>query len=255
MRANPAGCASWPNAPNDFMLPSMRQTLVSPALRSAFLAVCALTIGVGAAFAAEPDDGTCRNGSFPEQAGGFGVGKVMGPERAYFIDDINGCPNDSAACREKSYVVTGDLVLTGRSKGVYVCAFFPNRGGGSAGWMRRDRLAAQPVDAAPPLSAWVGKWRNFDDTIALKARGAMLEASGDAYWPSANPPLSLRPGGPNTGDFSGVAKPSGARVVFADKDPDGCKVTLDRVGPWLVAADNNNCGGNNVTFTGVYTRR
>ena len=207
-----------------------------------------------AAHAAAPDDGTCRNGDFPTQNPVFGVARVQGAERSYFLDDDKGCPNDGAVCRTRAYVVAGDQLLTGRSRGAYVCVLYPNRGGGTAGWMAKDRLAAQPVPV-PPLSAWVGQWHTFDDTIALKAKGALLEASGDAYWPSANPPLRLRPGGPNVGDFSGEARPVGGHVVFADKDPDGCTVTLDRVGPWLVAADNQMCGGMNVSFSGVYTRK
>ena len=43
------------------------------------------------------------------------------------------------------------------------------------------------------------------------------------------------------------------------KDGDGeydCAATLNLVGKLLVVADNNNnCGGGNVSFTGVYKRR
>jgi hypothetical protein len=30
---------------------------------------------------------------------------------------------------------------------------------------------------------------------------------------------------------------------------------MQRIGPWLLVNDNNNCGGFNVSFRGFYTRR
>ena len=33
-----------------------------------------------------------------------------------------------------------------------------------------------------------------------------------------------------------------------------CVVKLHRRGPYLVASDNNNCGGLNVSFNGIYTK-
>jgi hypothetical protein len=44
-------------------------------------------------------------------------------------------------------------------------------------------------------------------------------------------------------------------VVFTDNDPNGCTATLTLVGALLVVADNGGCGGMNVHFDGVYTRK
>jgi hypothetical protein len=30
---------------------------------------------------------------------------------------------------------------------------------------------------------------------------------------------------------------------------------LKQLGPYLIASDNNNCGGMNATFSGIYVRR
>jgi hypothetical protein len=216
------------------------------------LAVLALLAISEAAWAAEPDSGFCRNGSFAADHAPFGLGKVQGAGRLPFLEDMNGCPGQAARCAAGPYVVLGDTVLTGRRRGAYTCAFYPNRGGGTAGWVRSDRLAPLPVGEAVALGAWAGRWRNGDDTIRLQVKGSALTAEGDAYWPSANPTPEERPGGPNVGNFSGVAKPAANRVEFSD---DVCKVKLSLVGQWLLASDNGGCGGMNVTFTGVYSRK
>jgi hypothetical protein len=224
-------------------------------LRAEAFAIAALAL-MAASAARAADDGTCRNGDFPTEQDRFGLAQVTGAGHLPFLGDTNGCPNETVACHGGGYVVTGDVLLTGRSQGAYVCAFYPNRGGGSAGWVRADRLAARPADPSPPLTAWVGRWKDGDNTIKLTARGGRLVVDGAAYWPSANPPLSERPGGPNIGSLAGSARPIGDRVVFKDGDDQyACVATLTLVGKLLVAADNNNCGGMNVTFTSVYTRR
>jgi hypothetical protein len=41
-----------------------------------------------------------------------------------------------------------------------------------------------------------------------------------------------------------------------DKDWAGCKVQMQRFGPWLIVGDDQSCGGGdleNATFNGVYT--
>lgn len=124
-----------------------------------------------------------------------------------------------------------------------------------AGYVRPVEIAPQPAPAIAALAAWTGAWRDGDDRIALRVDGTVLIASGEAYWPSANPSLQERPGGPNLGEMSGTAAPTGNAVVFAGKDPDDCRVTLTLLPPFLLAADNGNCGGMNVTFTGVYRKR
>jgi hypothetical protein len=217
----------------------------------ALLAVCCALPGMAHA----ADTELCRNGSFPEQAVSFGLAKVVGAPRIYLRSDMPPCPDDSTACRGRAYVVPGNRVLTGPTSGSYVCALFPDGNGGSAGYVRRDEIAPQPVAADPPLAAWAGKWRNFDNSIALRVDGNALTASGSAYWPSANPSPRTRPGGPNLGNMGGTATPKGNVVVFADDDPAACRITLTLLPPFLLAVDNRNCGGMNVSFTGVYIRR
>jgi hypothetical protein len=207
--------------------------------------------------AAGPDDGTCRNGDFPKLQTHFELRTATGARRIAFLADTDGCPSEARGCRTASYVLAGDRLIAGRVRGAYVCAFFPNRSGGAAGWMRADQLAAAAYDRSPPLNAWLGLWRDGDDRIRLSAHGGLLIADGAAYWPSADPSLSERPGGPNVGALSGSTRPTGPRAVFNDAQGqgEGCIAKLELVGPYLVVADNDQCGGMNVSFTGVYTRR
>ncbi len=208
---------------------------------------------VTAARAQTPDD-TCRNGSFPGNEPTVGRAQVTGAGRVAMLSDDSGCPAETSKCRGTTVLVPGAIVLSGHRHGDYVCAFDPAHD--DAGYLAAARLKTLPVDALPPLKAWVGLWRYGDDTIRLTAKGAMLSVDGEAYWPSAHPSARQFPGGPNVGDLSGTATPKGNAVIFADaSDPQACSATLRLVGDVIVVADNGACGGMNVSFSGVYRRR
>jgi hypothetical protein len=233
-----------------------KSRLPAPKGSSVLAAVC-FVVCCGLSGLARADDTVpCRNGTFPAQNGVFALAKVVGAPRTYLRSDLSPCPDDSIACRGRAYVVPGDTVLTGAVNGPYVCAFFPTRNGGSAGYVRQEEIAAQPVASTVPLDAWTGEWWNGDNSIALSDNGTGLAASGHAYWPSANPSSRDWPGGPHIGDMSGAAAPRGNTVVFGSQDdPTDCRVTLTLLPPFLLAVDNTNCGGANVTFNGVYRQR
>jgi hypothetical protein len=219
--------------------------------KACWIALAATMLAAPTARAAG-EDVICRNGDFPTEQTTFGLARVQGPSRLSFLADADGCPSEAASCRQKAYVVAGNVLLTGRSHGRYVCAFFPNRFSGSAGWVPADRLTPIAVVRAPPLSAWLGHWKNGDDTIDLTVKGEALTVDGEAYWPSAHPSPADAPGGPNEGNLAGQARPTGNRVEIGD--PQSCLASLALVGDLLVVADNNACGGMNVSFTGVYRR-
>ena len=89
--------------------------------------------------AAQAEDTTCRNGLFADGEG-FRQARVRA-QRAFFYEDADGCPAGSA-CRTRSYVIAGDaLVVDGRRKDGFVCAFYPNEGGGTAGWIAACLMA------------------------------------------------------------------------------------------------------------------
>jgi hypothetical protein len=196
----------------------------------------------------------CRNGSFPAQEVKFGLARVIGGPRTYLRSDTGPCPNDTVACRSHSYVVPGDVVLTGMTIGAYACVLFPGAAGGSSGYVRRDEIMPEQLPSVIPLTVWRGTWRDGDNTIVLHIHDARLAVSGEAYWPSAHPSPRFRPGGPNVGDLSGTAMPSDNTIVVGE-DPLGCSAIIRLLPPYLMVLDNKNCGGLNVSFTGVYRRR
>ena len=204
---------------------------------------------------AATEDLSCRNGGFPALDNDIGLAKVVGAGKLRFHDDMNGCPRDDEACRRgNGYVLPGDVLLAGRRHAGYQCVFYPDQSAGSAGWVPQDRLQLLPLDATPRWKAWVGRWRNGDNVIALTRKGDLLAASGEAYWPAANLSEEEWPGGSNSGAMGGEAKPVGRQVVFTDDGDDGCTVRVALVGKWLVVADNHRCGGMNVNFDGVYRK-
>lgn len=222
---------------------------VAAAVSKIFLLALLLPVSVLASDLA--DDGSCRNGAFPSAQSDFAVAKVVGTQRLYLLGDMDGCPaKGEPACRQRSYVVSGDTVVTGRDLGPYRCAFFPNKVGGSAGWVERSKL--QPVvRVTPTLQGWAGDWKDGDNGLSISVRGSQLHVEGDAYWPSANPTPEQRPYGPNLGQVEAQATPRGSQVDFVE---DSCTVHAQLLGDVLVVSDNSECGGMNVRFDGVYRR-
>jgi hypothetical protein len=91
---------------------------------------------LGVALIAQPaaandaqDPANCT-GVAGDEANPVGVSKVTASPRVYFVkspyDDFkaDSCPATTKACRKKSYLVTGDLVLTGRTRGSFTCVSY-----------------------------------------------------------------------------------------------------------------------------------
>jgi len=196
----------------------------------------------------------CRNGAFTRDSEEFRTARVTGAKnsRVYFSGEDEGCPGPSAKCRQKAYLVPGDEVLTSRTFGDWVCAWYqPARGSETVGWLPADRLAVAETHARPPLASWLGAWGFYDNSLRL-SRGRKpgeLRVAGDATW------VGVNPGNVHVGDVSGEAAPAGNVLQIGGGDEYDCRLTLRLVGAYLVAADNKQCGGVNVTFDGVYRRK
>ena len=215
----------------------------------AILAGLFLFLGAAPALAqAEP----CDDGLFPSEQAHLGLAVAADVSRTWFLRDYDGCPQKGASCR-RGYVIRGQTVLTGKSLGSYVCAYYPGNKSETGGWIPASQLRSISIDTAPPLRAWVGKWTDGFDHIQIKLKGNRLQATGDAVWQGAY--------STHTGEMGGVAVPNGNHVVFRHEDPndddpnsDVCTVKATLVGKYLVASDNNVCGGLNVRFDAVYHR-
>lgn len=211
-----------------------------------------LAVPALACAAPDEDAAMCRNGSFPMSTAGFSRAKVAVP-RLYLLNDDDGCPaKGEPACRQRAYVVKGDVVVLAQRREGFACALYPNKVGGSAGWVAQASVQPWPSAAQPTPQAWNGNWHDGDNALQLTANGdGSVTVNGDAYWPSANPDPEQVPGGPHTGSVTARGYPGGNRVEVSENE---CKVRLQLLGDLLVVADNQDCGGANVSFNGVYRR-
>ena len=215
-----------------------------------WIAVLLLISATTASGASPGDEDWCRNGLFPTEPP-FGLAQVTGTGGAYFYEDADGCPDRGAGCRQAAYVVSGDRVVTNRSHGAFICAFFPGRGGGTAGWMPVGRLRTLAVAANPPVAQWLGRWsREGNPEIRITSKAYGLAVSGQAYWPG--PVSTAEYPSPHIGEIDGRLTRKGSRAHYGDADD--CEINFTLLGDLLVAGDNTNCGGANVSFSAVYRR-
>ena len=184
----------------------------------------------------------------------YQAAKVTAPGKTYFITDGGKCPAASLTCRTKAYVVAGDVILINDRRGAFVAASFVSaRGRLTSGWLPANSVTVTPRNAA---ATWAGHWRrdSADITIDRGTKPGALKLSGNATWGEHDPARRAN-GAVNYGGFDGEAAPVGDHVTYAGQDAgDDCKVTLRLIGTYIVAADNLQCGGLNVTFSGIYRR-
>ncbi|MGC1622532.1 MAG: hypothetical protein WA759_06990 [Pseudolabrys sp.] len=117
------------------------------------------------------------------------------------------------------------------------------------GWLPSAALTPVAPMLAPKTSDWVGTWYHPGGSIEIKSgKRDILDVEGGMTVPTANDF--------HNGGFIAQVTPKNDTVAFADDGTnygEGCRVRLQRIGPWLLAVDNSGCGG--VTFTGLYRRK
>jgi hypothetical protein len=168
------------------------------------------------------------------------------------------CPDASPACREKAYLVPGDLVVFGQKSGDFVCADYPGAKIVRSGWLPAEAIAPLAFEASP--GAFAGKWHRVEADIEISLKNGSLQAAGEAAF-GALDPARVKRGAVNMGNFEGALAFNGGVAIFPsetigpkDPDPYSWKVRLTRAGEMLIVQDNNQCGGANVSFTGYYFR-
>jgi hypothetical protein len=189
----------------------------------------------------------------------FKVKTGAGMQRVYFYSRPQHWP-DSRPCRSrgKAYLVPGDVVFGGPEKHGFSCAYYGGAQGVLvAGYLPVENLESIADEGALSGQFLAGTWmmsfgaKSTPNSIEIKPAGpGQVNAAGEAYYQTAQTI--------NEGSFECPAVPvkDGAKeLVFREGDGEGaCEVTVRRRGPYLVAGDNRNCGGLNVTFEGIYTR-
>jgi hypothetical protein len=222
-------------------------------------------------FPSYAEDGNCFG--FQSLAGNpeLSLGRINARSpRTYFVAnraEAGDCPSAAAKCRKPSYLAPGDRVIVSRANGAFACVDFidakriPHPGWLPAGAVDRE------VTSPPTLTDWSGAWSEIEARIRLKpsSKAGALAISGEATWGGLDPER-IKSGAVHIGSIEGVAAPVGASLSFAMGDNDAtlpvdqgkdadCKVWMRRLGPYLLVSDNKNCGGANVSFQGVYTRK
>jgi hypothetical protein len=146
-------------------------------------------------------------------------------------------------------MVAGDAVTPYHTDGDWTCAYLHQRDGAGPGWVKSRDIREILADPAPPLDAWFGTWANWDDRIRIAASNpaGKLHLTGTAEWHGRGDVV-------HTGGFAGEAAPAGNHLHFVEDGADSCTIDLTLIGNYLVANDNQRCGGQNVRFWGIWKR-
>lgn len=193
----------------------------------------------------------CRNGAFPRESGNFRLGKVKAEksERIYFYGDDENCPNGKN-CRKKSYLIGGDEVIISRTYEKFACTWFHAEKGETVGWIPLDKLEFSPI--VQNTDNFAGKWNFYDNeiVIAKTKEPKIFQVTGNAFWKGLGDNIHI-------GELDGQAIWNEASLNYGADETDeyACKVTMRLIGKYLIASDNLNCGGANVSFSGVYIKK
>jgi hypothetical protein len=249
-------------------------------MKRAILVLSTLVVFSGAVLAqnkaAVPDDGQCSGVVVFGEDSPVRLMRVTGGlNRVNFYesrsDKKKQCPAEVDSCQRKGFVVPGDEVLAGPRRGDFVCVSYvsPNakkvkgQFAETAGFLPASQLL-EPSTALPKAEAWLGKWsRSAEGEITISAgAGGKLKIDGEALWGSLDPGRVAR-GGVNSGVLEGETAPKGTMLALGENydgtkplgdDRSDCRARLRLLGRYLAVEDNGGCGGNNVSFTGLYVR-
>ena len=226
----------------------------------AFLSFCAAWALLGAT--AQAEDRFCAGSGFSDTPA-LTIGRVKATEtRVKFVrngDEKNpSCPSAAAQCQDRAFLVPGDLVVMGGKLGDYICADYDSGKGDRGGWL--PAAALEPAQLSTSPADWSGDWKRVEAEIKIADKGGALTAEGNATF-GALDPARVKRGGVNLGEFSGPLLLQAGQATFAGKDLDpkkpddfGCRIRMARAGDFLFVQDNMQCGGMNVSFSGLYRR-
>jgi hypothetical protein len=143
----------------------------------------------------------------------------------------------------------GSPVLIYAVKGAWTCGYSADRHGAGPAWFRSSDLRPVRYTLNPPLAAWSGTWTGGENHVILAPAksGKALHLKGNATWHGAN-------GNEHFGDAEGDAVPTGNHLHFVEGDSAACVIDLTLLGKFILASDNQGCGGMNARFEGLWKR-
>jgi len=232
--------------------------LIGPAL----LLFAVLTAGSASAY--DPYDPHNCNGFEWDDKRALVVQRVTAKPRVNFIkspydDDFKAetCPADTDACRKKSYLVTGNLVLTGTTLGAFTCISYQmKKQVWATSWLPSTALTPVAPMASPKISDWLGTWHHPGGSVEItRGDGGKLHIEGVMLIPAGKATNNGVIEAQATPQSDTIAFVNDGSVPFENMDEQGCRVRMQRIGPWLLVEDNDDCGGSGVTFSGLYRRK
>jgi hypothetical protein len=224
------------------------------------LSLCCAILALCAS-AAQADDRFCAGANFSDGPT-LRIGQIAADApRVDFVrnGDVNlRCPSVERGCRDKAFLVARDLVVIGRRLDEFVCVDYWTAKSTRSGWLPAIALSPAKVSVNP--ADWSGDWKRVEAEIKISTNAGKLQAEGHATYGALNPDRVKR-GAVNLGEFSGPVVLAEGQGTFADKDVDGnkpdspgCRIRMARAEKSLFVQDNGQCGGMNVSFTGLYRR-
>ena len=229
-------------------------------MRAATLAVVAILSGSSPALAL--DDCSV---AVDFDAGALRIGIVKAKvKKSQFEPGIGANPGN--------YVVAGDEVMIGSQSTEFLCALYvSDKGEATEGWLKTEDLTVK-LATAMPIEKWLGKWTAGEwHNIEIKKgkTPGWIDFTGESAW--ANSAEAAENGGLNEGSIGAVAPIIDGMVGYtADRlDFDkylpydekaaerfDCAARLKLLSRrYLMVEDNRNCGGHNVSSTGMYVRK
>lgn len=210
----------------------------------------------------------CSEVTDPQMFDALQIAKVKKSAGKTHFHDAN-CDagaNGFEACRRKSFVMPGDAVLIGDVYDATACTtYVDTKGRATSGIIKGSSVELDPRGESRAATALVGRWVREEAEINIAARGPEYSVSGEATYGARDPSRVAR-GAVNIGNFDFRFRPTTNRISAGIKDgatavakaeaqESDCQIDMIALGPYLVVRDNLNCGGNNVSFTGIYRRK
>jgi len=203
---------------------------------------------------------TCDSYLFPLDPGSITSARVVA--RTTILDGDT-CPDPSALCRSRSYLIRDDIVARSPpARGDYTCVAYFKDDRQTTGWVESANLIAAPLPAVE--GDWSGQWTRLKGNAILTIRRSGTGSyHADVIATYAVARDNVRTGGAD-GTMAFHAGSGGVLIAsFGSPGADRtlvCRVEMRRYGRWLLANDgvtddsNSPCGGMGVTLTGIYRR-
>jgi hypothetical protein len=212
--------------------------------------------------------------------------------RFYWNAVKTGCPALTPACRQRGYLVPGDIAAAAYTTGTFTVVEFVGPKGAKTDGAIENRFLERIEAPKPSPQDWIGHWQDTDERDIVISRTndpSVLGFLGNAMWGSHDP-RRVKIGAVNLGSFAAYVKPASEWGGFvSDLGDEGgtdfkfpaitaqknintdwthyfpaeaenagsgpCRASFRLLGPYLIAyTPLYICGGANVTFTGVYRR-